>query len=346
MQYYNPNKLSKAAPSNIGGFNRIGDLTNEQLVGADAGTIARNSTAQRAKYLQQMSQQDNPALRESFGGLYDYANQASSNLSNLHNANNSAIDTASQRGLSNLLSQYAKANAGSGRLASRQYAGAQGDIFSRAAEAQGNALLAERNAAPGRASNLANALMATQQAEDYRPRWISDQLAGLGNDSVRNYMATQPAPQAEDPSFLQQIAPIAGTALGAYLGGPVGASIGGSLTNMAVGNKGGQASPQGQGFAAAMQGLSSGDRPGLAQTLSGLNVGHMADMSNPYSGQGNPGVSAMDGQDYAQGLYGNQQFGADQRGQLMMGDPWGIQGAANTQSLGYQAFNPNMMRGW
>lgn len=233
--YYTPNSLSKAAPSNIGGFNRIGDLTNEGLLGVDAGTIAHNATQQRAKYLQQMSQQDNPALRESFGGLYNYINGASNNLQGLSNQNISNVDTQSQQGLKNLLDQHARTNAGRGLIGTRQNLREQGDIYGEMASKYNQGLLAERNAAPGRAVTLANALGGVQQAEDYRPRYIMDQLAGLGNDSVRNFAATQFQPGPEDPSFLQQIAPVLGTAAGAYFGGPLGAMVGGQLGTMAGG---------------------------------------------------------------------------------------------------------------
>lgn len=78
-------------------------------------------------------------------------------------------------------------------------------------------------------------------------------LANIGQMGLNNYsqnMVTQPGTEG----FLSQIGPAAGTAAGAFLGGPGGAMLGNKLGSMFGGNKvGANSSPYGQAPVASAQ---------------------------------------------------------------------------------------------
>ncbi len=123
----------------------------------------------------------NPADYKSLDMLRNYYQGQLQDLPGLQADNISSFDTQSQRGLSNLLGQHANANAGTGRLGSRQFAGAEGDITARAMGEYNKGLLDARNNSINQAGAIGQGLEGVQNQDLGERKFQFDQGKSLSD---------------------------------------------------------------------------------------------------------------------------------------------------------------------
>lgn len=188
MDFYNP--MQRRAPrtefSATGsgytapkGPNRykIGALDMEML-GGKHGTGADFQGAGRVGTLTALADTNSVANPEDYAAMDEMRSYYRNLLADQPGQNAdrmSTFDTSAQRGLQNLLSQHKSANAGTGRLGSRQYAGAAGDITSRAASEYMTGLINERSAAVDRANKIQSGLSGVQNQNMLERQFQADQ---------------------------------------------------------------------------------------------------------------------------------------------------------------------------
>lgn len=172
MNFYNPVQQKKmvaasAAPSavpnaaNPNKSSKFGYLDRDMIGGAQWGTGASFQGAGRQAVLDAIKGGMTTANPEDYAGMDELRNYYRGALADLpgQSANQiSSFNTQAQRGLANNLSLLRNANAGRGTLGTRQYAGAQGDIASRANQDFLNSLIAARADAITQAGKIGGGL--------------------------------------------------------------------------------------------------------------------------------------------------------------------------------------------
>lgn len=185
MDFYNPaavknpiatgaQPLSASAPSANGvpyslptgpNPNKVGYLDTEQLGSGQFGTGGSFQGAGRVGALQALygtQSTANPADMNNLDSLRSYYSNALNDLPGQTADKVSTFDTQAQRGLKNMLSQYSNSQAGTGRLGSRQFSGAQGDITSKANSDYMTGLLNARSDAITQAGKIGSGMTGVQ----------------------------------------------------------------------------------------------------------------------------------------------------------------------------------------
>lgn len=243
---------------------KVGNLTTEQLLDPSLGfgaTFQASANQARVEALKNGMSQANPEDYAGMDELRDYYRGQLADLPGQTNGRISSYDTQSQRGLANLLSQYKAANPNG--VGTRQYAGAQGDITSRATQDYLNGLLNAKSAAIGQANQIQNGLTGVQNQNFNERNFQYNQAKGLSDlytnminqDQAREGQLAQQAPKDD---WMSSVLPAVGTIAGAAIGGPAGAMIGGSIGGAVGGATGGGSGAGNSGF---QQGM------GLAQIM-------------------------------------------------------------------------------
>lgn len=200
MQYANPmtakpinttaQPVSTPPGSSSVGNQSLGYLDDQQVGTGQWGTGQSFQGAGRQGILQAMQgaqSKANPADYANMDALRSYYSQQLSDLPGNTQNNISSFDTQSQRGLSNLMSQYKNSQAGTGNLGSRQYAGAQGDIYSRSASDYATGLINARNQAIGQARQIQGGMSGVQN-QDLQERQFQMQQANALSDQIYKLM--------------------------------------------------------------------------------------------------------------------------------------------------------------
>lgn len=144
---------------------RLGNIDFQQAGTGQWGTGASFQGAGRQGILEEMTKGMSAANPEDYAGMDELRNYYRNQLSDLPGQTAdkiSSYDTQSQRGMKNLMSQYTNSQAGTGRIGSRQYAGAQGDILSKAMSDYNAGLLNARTNAIGQANQIQSGLSGVQ----------------------------------------------------------------------------------------------------------------------------------------------------------------------------------------
>lgn len=258
VNWYNPSAVKKSAVPGADGTNKkmmVGQLTTDQLLDPQWGFGTSFQAAGKKGQVEALKtgmSTANPADYESMDALRGYYQNKLSDLPTTENNRITSFDTQSQRGLANILSQQKAANAGSGNIGTRQFAGAQGDIVSRLTNDYMQGLGNEKARSLQDASQIQSGLSGVQNQDLQERQFQFNQGKGL-SDLYGNMIATDlgregSLPQGGESDWMSDVLPVAGMAAGAIIGGPAGAMIGGSLGGMAAG--GGKTS---QGATGGMQ---------------------------------------------------------------------------------------------
>lgn len=190
MEFYNPmqrrtprTEINSTAPTpstysapGMSGQNRIGGgygLDQQKLGNIDFqqagtgqwGTGESFQGAGRTAILEAMTKGMSSANPEDYQGMDELRNYYRNQLADLPGQTAdkiSSFDTQSQRGLKNLNTQFTNSQAGTGRIGSRQYAGEQGNIYSKAITDYMNGLSSARSNAIGQANQIGSGLTGVQ----------------------------------------------------------------------------------------------------------------------------------------------------------------------------------------
>jgi hypothetical protein len=176
--------------NNANANDNFGNLHVNQLGSDQWGTGASFQGAARVAGLNAIKNSMSTANPEDYAGMDEMRNYYRGALADLPGntaGNISSFDTQSQRGLSNMLSQYKNANAGKGTLGSRQYAGAQGDIVSRANGDYLNGLLKARSDSVDQAGKIGTGLTGVQNQNLVERKFQTEQGQALA-DMIMKYM--------------------------------------------------------------------------------------------------------------------------------------------------------------
>lgn len=189
MDFYNPmvaRPNSSAAapaapatqPAGVPNRYKLGYLDTEQLGQGQWGTGESFQGAGRVGALNALydtQSQANPGDLQNLDALRSYYASALNDLPGNTANQISTFDTQAQRGLKNLLSQYANSQAGTGRMGSRQYAGAQGDIASRAASDYYTGLINARSNAIDQANKIQSGMTGVEDTNLAERKFQADQ---------------------------------------------------------------------------------------------------------------------------------------------------------------------------
>jgi hypothetical protein len=300
VNWYNPNQKRTnytAVPGagNPNAARKVGNLTTEQLLDPSLGfgvTFQASANQGRVEALKNAMSQANPEDYQGMDELRDYYRGKLGDLPTTENNRVTSFDTQSQRGLSNILAQNKAAQAGTGSLGTRQFAGAQGDIVSRLTNDYMQGLANEKarslqdaQAIQGGLSGVQNQDLQERQFQYNQGKGLSDLYTTMINqDQNREGQVAKP----EDSGWISDVLPAVGTIAGAAIGGPAGAMIGGSIggaVGSATGNKGGAQAgmTSGMGLAnvlAQQQAMNNYKMP--AVSTPGQSAGYMAPNSYGY----------------------------------------------------------------
>lgn len=208
-------------------------------------TFQANSKIEALGALRDAQTKANPEDYAAMDEMRNYYRTALADLPGNTAAGISSFDTQAQRGLNNLLSQYKGANAGRGTLGSRQYAGAAGDITSRANQDYIQGLIAARSDAINQANKIGSGLSGVQGQDLAERDFQSDQAAQYAN-LISNFMnqdqgregqllQTQSAKDAANKAMWGQIIQGLAVAGGTALAGPAGGMAAGAAAKGATG---------------------------------------------------------------------------------------------------------------
>jgi hypothetical protein len=224
-----------------------GDAINSGDYGSNATDMdfvlpTRNKQTAILQRAQSSANPDDIAAMDSVRGALD---TQMANMNYGGDLRGSALDTQTQRGLKNLLSQYKAQNAGSGRIGSSQYGRGQGDVAARVAEeyTKGvNDLAGNQIDRIGKIQAGYNGLygqdLQERSFQNNQAKSLVDLLeTQMGNDQAREgkLLANKPP----ETNWLASAMPIIGAGVGTLVAPGVGTSIGASL--------GGQVGSQMQG---------------------------------------------------------------------------------------------------
>lgn len=172
---------------------RFGTITMGGLADPAWGTgitFQQNAKIEGIRALKNAMSTANPEDYAAMDELRNYYRGALSDLPSTQNAMRSSFDTQSQRGLSNLMSNFKNANAGRGTLGSRQYGGAAGDILSRANSDYVNGLIANRMAGLDAAGKISSGLTGVQNRDLLERQFQMDQAKGYSGQ-INNQQALE-----------------------------------------------------------------------------------------------------------------------------------------------------------
>lgn len=264
------------SPTGRGNF---GYLTNDQVGTDQWGTGDSFQGAGRQAVLgalQGSMSNSNPLDSAGMDESRQYLRNTLADLPGMEANNISSFDTQAQRGLSNLLSQHAAGAAGGGTLGSRQYAGATGDITSRAGSDYMNGLIQARANALQQGLGITQGLEGIQSGDLAQRQFQLQQgeaLAGgyeglMGMDMSRQGQLNQ-LQASQDAGKQQMINTLiqgGATAGGAAIAGPPGAMAGSQLGGAATaGNQPPQPINTGSFYDGGNGGYSVGSGAGMYQ---------------------------------------------------------------------------------
>ncbi len=238
--------FSSGNAGGAGGEYKVGNLTPTQLLDPSLGFgdtfLASAKKGQLEALLGGMSQA-NPEDYKSLDMLRNYYQGALADLPGQTSNQISSFDTQSQRGLSNLLSQYKTQNPNA--VGTRQFAGAQGDIVSRATSDYMTGLMNARSNAIGQANAIQNGLTGVQNQNFNERQFQYGQGKGLADllSTMVNQEMGRPQKQEESSDWLGSVLPAAGLAAGALIPGvgpALGLAAGSTLGGIAGGSGAGQ----------------------------------------------------------------------------------------------------------
>lgn len=180
----------QGAPNAGQGFGRINVQGLEDPAWGTGITFATNAKMEAINAAKRGMSTANPEDYQGMDELRNYYRNYLSDLPGQTADKISSFDTQSQRGLSNLLSQYKNSNAGTGRIGSRQYGGAQGDIMSRAASDYTTGLINARSAAIDQANKVGAGLSGVQN-QDMQERQFQADQSNRFSDMLTRMMAIE-----------------------------------------------------------------------------------------------------------------------------------------------------------
>lgn len=151
-------------------------------------TFQANAKISALEALRNAQTRANPEDYAAMDEMRGYYRDILADLPSANAQRTSTFDTNAQYGLKNLLSQHKGANAGRGTIGSRQYAGAQGDIVSRANSDYIEGLLKARNDAVAQAGQIQSGLAGIQNQDLAERTFQGDQAAQYAN-LISNFMA-------------------------------------------------------------------------------------------------------------------------------------------------------------
>lgn len=184
-----PAATATPGSSNLGA-QKVGYLDTQQVGTGQWGTGQSFQGAGRQGILEAMQgamSKANPADYANMDSLRSYYASQLADLPGQTGKNVSSFDTSSQRGLSNLLGQYRNSQAGTGNMGSRQYAGAQGDIYSKAATDYNTGLINARNQALNQAGTIQKGMSGVQN-QDLQERQFQVSQAQSLSDQIYKLM--------------------------------------------------------------------------------------------------------------------------------------------------------------
>lgn len=239
-----PNNAQNSMSSGYGlNQQRLGNIDFQQAGTGQWGTGESFQGAGRTAILEAITKGMSSANPEDYAGMDELRNYYRNQLADLPGQTAdriSSYDTQSQRGIKNLMSQYTNANAGTGRIGSRQFAGAQGDILSKAIGDYNTGLLNARDRALTQAGQISGGLgdvqsrnMAERQFQADSSQRLSDMIYKLmALDSGRPDVGAQRA--AEDRANTNKMIQTGATIGGMALFGPAGGAGAGAISGAAL----------------------------------------------------------------------------------------------------------------
>lgn len=242
MQFYNQNPTpiqgKKSQPRASQNTGRVGYLTTSQLSDPQWGFGTSFQAAAKQGSVEALQNAMSSANADDYAGMdetRDYLRNYLQNIPTMERRGMSNFDTQSQRGLSNLLAQHRAANAGTGNIGSRQYAGDQGNITSRAVYDYMQGLQAVQRQSLNDALAVEKGLGSLQN-RDLQERSFQQQQAQALSDLLMKQMGYDMsreeslfAQRGPESNWVGDIMPAVGMAGGAIIGGPAGAAMGGSI---------------------------------------------------------------------------------------------------------------------
>lgn len=257
MQWYNPNNVKTASGQppaaaaatgpqfsdtwNKGATNWTGSTgnPNDPFAAHEAGWDTYKRTRNDAYQLMKSGMTEaNPADYAAMDQLRNYYSGQLGDLEKNSQGQLNQFDTNSQRGLANLLQQHKAANAGTGTLGSRQYAGAQGDIVSRVAGDYMQGVMANKNQQLANAGQIQGGLQGLYNQDLTERKYQYGQANDLANylrDVGKTEIGREAGlPQQAESNWMADVAPLVGAGVGAAFGNPmmgygIGSAAGGAM---------------------------------------------------------------------------------------------------------------------
>ncbi len=292
---------------------QVGYLSSSQLSDPQWGFGPSFQAAAKQGSVEALQRAQSSANPEDYAAMdesRDWFRNRLADLPTMEKRGMSTFDTQSQRGLQNLLAQHRSANAGTGNLGSRQYAGAQGNITSRAITDYMQGL---QNVQRGSLQDAIaiNSGLGNIQGRDLQERGFQNQQAQALSDLLMQQAGIDlqregMLPQKQESNWVADIMPAVGMGAGAIIGGPAGAAIGGQLGSSVGGAMGSKN--------AAASGAGSSQLSLLLANQKALNNGGYSPSQNYAQNWANP-VEAQSPlppipYDYGQQNYYNNLYGA------------------------------------
>ncbi len=269
MEYYNPvqNRSATGAPINYaappgsnpalsysqpspmanqkdryGTMTQIGGLRDPATT--TGATFQANSKIAALEALKNTMSTANPEDYAGMDEMRNYYRNALGDLPGQTADSVSSFNTQAQRGLTGNLAVLRNANAGRGTMGSRQYAGAQGDLASRANSDYMTGLIKARSDALDQAGKIGTGLSGVQNTNLLERKFQTDQGQSLA-DLITNFMAqdqgreaglsaAQAQKDAANKAMWGQIVSGAAMAGGTALAGPAGGAAAGAAASGAV----------------------------------------------------------------------------------------------------------------
>lgn len=184
---YNPASSTVQQPrAPTSGYGKFGGLTTDQLRDPETGfgvTFQANAKKAGIEGLKGAQTTENPDDAAAQGELRDYYRQSLGGLGQLGDRRGTAYDTSAQRGLNNMLQQYQRSNAGTGRLGMPQGNRAQSDITQKLAEEYTKGVNDLQGQTLGQAGQIQNGLNGVYN-QDLQERNFQNQQAAKLSDYI------------------------------------------------------------------------------------------------------------------------------------------------------------------
>lgn len=280
MDFYSTAPATKPIASNSGQINpsqapganlnsgTVGNLTIDQLGTGQWGTGQSLAGAGREQIMHDMqnsTSKANPGDYANMDALRSYYSNALSDLPGATQNKASSYDSQMQRGTKNLMSQYTNSQAGTGSMGSRQFAGAQGDIYAKAASDYSTGLINARSQAINQARAIQGGMSGVQN-QDLQERQFQMEQGQAVSDMIYKLMGLDQGYQAQqaaisqfnrqmDMAKIQQISNpgglMAGSSMPASTFGGSGAAAGGAGGSGAASGAAAGGASAGEGGAAS-----------------------------------------------------------------------------------------------